>query len=153
MLLNKKWTWIVVIGILIATPELVKPNSRDTIDWLSYEKAQQVRQDRKFILYFNAGWCGFCRKLETTTFQDPDVVAFINRNFTPVTVNIDQEKQLAAQYGVRGVPDLRFVSAQGEPIARWSGFIESEDLMPLLKYIHTDSYLTQEYSQFLKDHS
>jgi thioredoxin-related protein len=153
MLQKKRWPWLVIIGILLAAPGSVTSNSGDTIDWLSYEKAQQLRQDRKYLVYFNASWCGFCRKMESTTFKDPEIVTFINRNFTPVLVNIDQEKQIAAQYGVRGVPDLRFISSKGEPIARWPGFIKSEQLLPLLKYIHSDSYLTQEYSQFLKDHS
>lgn len=153
MLLKKRWAWLVIIGILVAAPALVKPNSGDTIAWLSYEKAQQLRQDRKFLVYFNADWCGYCRNLEKTTFKDPKIAAYINRNFTPVRVNIDLEKQIAAQYGVSGVPDLRFISSNGEAIARWPGYIKAEQLMPLLKYIHTDSYLTQEYSQFLKDHS
>jgi len=153
MLLKKRWAYLVIIGTLIAMPALVKSNSGDTIAWLSYEKAQKMRQDRKVLVYFNADWCGFCRNLEKTTFKDPQIAAYINRNFTPVSVNIDQEKQIAAQFGVRGVPDLRFISSKGEAIARWPGYIKAEQLMPLLKYIHTDSYLTQEYSQFLKDHS
>ena len=153
MLLKKRWTWPLIMGILMIAPAIAKPVSGDSITWLSYEKAQQVHQNRKFFVYFNAEWCGFCRKLEATTFKDPEIIAFINRNFTPVRVNIDREKQIAAHYGVQGVPDLRFISAKGEAIARWPGFIEADQLLPLLQYIHTESYLKQEYSQFLKENS
>lgn len=153
MELKKRWAYLVIIGTLIAMPALVNSDSGDTIAWLSYEKAQKMRPDRKFFVYFNADWCGFCRNLEKTTFKDPRITAYINRNFTPVRVNIDREKQIATQYGVSGVPDLRFISAEGEAIARWPGYIKAEQLMPLLKYIHTDSYLTQDYAQFLKDQS
>ena len=153
MLLKKRWVWPAIIAILIAIPTLVKSPPEGSIAWLTYEKAQQLPPDRKFFVYFNADWCGYCRSMEKTTFKDPEIASYINRNFTPVKVNIDRQKQIAAQYGVQGVPDLRFISSKGEAIARWPGLIKADQLLPLLKYIHTDSYLTQDYSQFLKDHS
>jgi thioredoxin-related protein len=153
MLLKKRWTWPLIIGILMVAPALVRAVSGNTITWFTYNKAQQVQQDRKYFVYFYSDRCGHCRNLESRTFTNPDIVAYINRNYTPVRVNIDRERQIAAHYGVNGVPDLYFLSSTGAPIGRQTGFVNASQLLPLLKYIHTESYLKQDYSEFLKDHS
>jgi len=130
---------------LAAQPELIK--------WLSFDEAKKIEaqtQSKKFLLYFYTGWCGYCRKLEQKTFMDKSVADYVNSHFIPVRINSEELPKIADRYSVSGVPDLRFLSAKGENIARWPGYIESDKLLPLLKYIHTDSYLKMGYSDFLK---
>jgi thioredoxin-related protein len=88
--------------------------------------------------------------LEKKTFSDESIIEYINSNYTPVKVNARKESKLATQFGIQGVPDLRFLTAKGEDIARWPGFIETKNLLPLLQYIHTDSYENTSYKEFLK---
>ncbi len=122
------------------------------INWLTYDQAQKQNNNpaRKFLLYFYTDWCGYCRKLEQNTFSNKAVIDYINANFVPVRINSEKMPKLAARYGVAGVPDLRFVTPEGQNIARWPGYIEADQFLPLLKYIHTDSYLKMGYADFLK---
>ncbi|MFZ1983240.1 MAG: thioredoxin fold domain-containing protein [Desulfatitalea sp.] len=122
------------------------------IGWLDFEEAQKQGQDqsRKFLLYFFTDWCGYCRKLEQSTFSDKSVVDYINRNFIPVRINSEKLPKIAGRYGVSGVPDIRFLTPTGENIARWPGYIEAPKLLPMLKYIHSDSYQKMGYTEFLK---
>lgn len=127
--------------------------SGQAVAWQDYEAAQKLGegQSRKFLLYFYTDWCGYCRKLEKETFTDKAVADYINANFIPVRINSEKMPKVAGRYGVSGVPDLRFVSPKGEDIARWPGYIEAPKLLPMLKYIHTDSYQTMSYGDFLKE--
>ena len=122
------------------------------INWITFEEAQKNSQDqsRKFLLYFYTDWCGYCRKLEQSTFVDKDIAAYVNQNFIPVRINSEQKPKIAARYRISGVPNLRFLTAKGEDIAHWPGYIEADRFLPLLKYIHSDSYLKMGYSDFLK---
>jgi len=123
------------------------------IKWLSFEEAQKEKrpdQSRKFLLYFYTDWCTYCRKLDAGTFIDKAVVDYINSNYIPVRINSEKLPKVAASHSVGGVPDLRFLSESGENIARWPGYIEADKLLPMLKYIHTNSYLDMSYTDFLK---
>ena len=143
---------VLLIMAALGSPYVSAKESPKAINWLTFDEAQKKGQDQsqKFFLYFYADWCGYCRKLEQQTFTDKSVADYINANFIPVRINSDRLPKVAARYGVQGFPDLRFLNAKGENIARWPGYIEADKLLPLLKYINTDSYLKMGYSDFLK---
>jgi uncharacterized protein len=125
------------------------------IHWLSFDEAKKIEphdQSKKFILYFYTSWCHYCHQLDQKTFGDQTVADYINSHFIPVRINSEERVKIAAHYGVRGVPDLRFLSSKGENIARWPGYIDPDKLLPLLKYIYTDSYQKMDYEEFLKMH-
>lgn len=123
----------------------------DSVAWHSYDQIEKEGSAaKKVFIYFYADWCGYCRKMDKETFTDPAVAAFINENFLPVRVNTDKQNKIAARYAISGLPDLRFLTPQGEAIARWPGFIEPKQLLPMLKFIQSDSYLKMGYKEFLK---
>ncbi len=146
------YIWMAFLIYANQSPAGINKEGTDKINWLTYEQAQQQNEDssRKFFFYFRANWCAYCHKLEKETFADATIAGYINRNFIPVRIDSDRKKKLAARFGVRGLPDLRFLSPKGEPIARWPGYISASKLLPMLKYIHTDSYLNMGYGDFLK---
>ena len=150
----KKITWLVIFSL--ATIWMPHPLPADTgaskkINWATYDNAKsRNNEDRKFFVYFYTEQCSYCTMLEKKTFSDQSVIDYINANYTPVKVNASKEFKLASQFGIQGVPDLRFLSPKGEGIARWPGFIETKRLLPLLQYITTDSYETTSYKDYLK---
>ena len=122
----------------------------DGVDWLSHDTAREKGdvKNQKYFLYFSSQNCGYCRLLESKTFSNPEVAGYINQNYIPVQVDIDRERKVAARYRIQGVPDLRFLSKDGEAIGRWMGFTEADHMLRLLKYIQTDSYLTMSFTEF-----
>lgn len=139
---------LILPGITVASQE----ENSASINWLSYEAVQKQESptSKKFFLYFFSRNCGYCRLLESKTFKDDAVINYINTNYQPVIINTDTERNLATRFGISGVPDLRFLTNEGNPIARWPGYIEAEQLLTLLKFVHTDSYLKMSYSDFKK---
>jgi len=149
----KKVLRTIVLLCCLMVPFNAVASSDSAIGWLTYEEAQKLgtqNPPKKFFLYFYSDWCGYCRKIEKNTFMDKAVADYINNNFTPVRVNSEKLPKVAARYKVSGVPDIRFIDSKGEEIGRWPGYIEPSALLPLLKFIHTDSYLQMGYKDFLK---
>ena len=146
-----------ITAALTVSVLLVQPTySENTVNWLTYEQAQKIKhpaQPGKYMVYFYADWCRYCKAMDNETFKNQEIADYINNNFIPVRVNIDKEKQVAAFYGISGVPDLRFISSEGETIARVPGYVKPDRVLLLLKYIHSDSYLTQEFEAYLKSQS
>jgi thioredoxin-related protein len=122
------------------------------IQWLSYAEGRQrgEAENKKVFLVFNADWCRYCLKMEKETFQDPTVIAYVNRNFVPVTVNSDKEHEIAADYNVKGLPSTWFISEKGDRIGNRPGFIPAKEMLSILKYIGSDSYQSMSYQDFVE---
>ncbi len=122
------------------------------IKWYTYEEGMALGKDenKKVFLYFWTEWCPNCKKMEKKTFQDASVIAYLNKNFISIRVNSDKQRDIAAIYGVRGVPDNWFIAENSEAISNQPGSIPAKMFLPLLKFIRTDNYKEMTFSQFLK---
>ena len=75
------------------------------------------------VVNFFATWCGPCQMFGPVYNQ----VASDNKEIEMVKVDIDQEKDLTIQAGVRGVPTI-IAYKNGKAIDRFSGFRPKEEL-------------------------
>jgi thioredoxin-related protein len=145
---------IIFLSIALAIPMHAAASSsknKSKINWSSYSDAQKADHNgRKYFIYFYSEHCGYCKMLESKTFSNGDVVDYINANYTPVRVNIEKEANIASRFHVYTIPDLRFLTPEGDNIARWPGYLESDRLLVLLRYISTDSYKNMGFSDFVK---
>ena len=123
------------------------------IQWLSYAEGRQrgETESRKVFLVFNADWCRYCLQMEKETFQNPTVIAYVNRNFVPISVNSDKEQEVAAKYNVRGLPSTWFIAENGERIGNRPGYITADEMLKILKYIGTDSYQSMSFQAFVEN--
>ncbi len=121
------------------------------IHWQSYVKGLDAAksQNKPVFLYFHADWCTYCKKLKKTTFADQDVLNYLNSNFISITVDIEKEKNLAQQWGIKGLPTLWFLKADHSKIRDLPGYIDPEQFLIILKYIHTQSYEKMSFSEFV----
>jgi len=91
------------------------------------ELAELVEGRDVVLVDFHADWCGPCQMLEPTVealaAETPAAVA---------TVDIDENRALAGQYGVRSVPTL-LLFAGGEPVERVVGVEEKPALAGLIE--------------------
>jgi thioredoxin-like negative regulator of GroEL len=83
------------------------------------------------VLVFSAAWCGWCRKFQATTLQDPQVDALQDR-FHWVKVDADEEPELTARYQVRGLPHTVVIDAQERVLASQPGYMNTEAFVRFL---------------------
>ena len=121
------------------------------VNWYSYHEGMAIGQaeKKKLFLSFYADWCMYCRTMDATTFKDPMVTSYLNDNFIPIRIDVVREKEIAAKYPINPLPDAWFLSPDGDVIGNKPGYMTAEELLPVLKFIYTDSYLKMSYSHFL----
>ena len=73
------------------TPEVAK--EAEGIHWLSMTEIQMKMREKpkKVFIDFYTGWCGWCKRMEATTFQNPALIKYINNNY--YAMRFDAESQ------------------------------------------------------------
>jgi thiol-disulfide isomerase/thioredoxin len=82
------------------------------------------RSGKPLVVDFWAEWCGWCHRLDRTTYADPAVVRRA-QEFVAVKVNTEgsrRELEVSTKYGVRSLPTILFLSPQGRQLFRVNGF-------------------------------
>jgi thiol:disulfide interchange protein len=104
------------------------------IAWLTdYDAAlKQARSEGKLVLIdFFAAWCGPCQLMERTTFVDDEVKRSLT-GFVPLKIDVDRQPQVAARYGVEGLPTTLVVDAHGKPVAQAVGYLDAKEYVKTL---------------------
>ena len=142
---------LILLTLLIAAPITPAVAGTPGVQWLTYDQgmAQGKSQQKKVFINFYATWCSFCRMMDTKTFTDAAVIAYLNDHFIAVKVDVDKEREVAAHFNIRPLPDIWFISEKGEAIGNKPGYVEAEEMLAVLKFIQTDSYLKMSYQAFL----
>lgn len=76
---------------LAGPPEKAKDKAK--IEWLTIEEAQKrmKKQPRKIVVDVYTDWCGWCKRMDATTFSDPAVIEKINKSFYAVKFNAEDD--------------------------------------------------------------
>jgi thioredoxin-related protein len=66
--------------------------ANDQIRWYTWEEAvaASARQPKKLFVDVYTDWCGYCKRMDASTFTDPAVIQYLNENFYPVKFNAEQ---------------------------------------------------------------
>ena len=105
----------------------VPPSPPAAIKWeKNFEEAlKKARKAGKpVIVDFWADWCGWCHRLDRTTYADPWVVRKA-QDFVAVKVNTEgsrRELDVAVRYHVTSLPTIVFLSPEGRQVLRLNGF-------------------------------
>ena len=141
---------LVLLLLLILLP--AQALAANSIKWYSYDEGRILGkvENKKMFVHFWAEWCAYCLKMEKETFADAAVAKYLNANFIPIKVNTERERDIAAQYNIRPIPDNWFLVSNGNSISNQPGFIQADMFIKILEYIHTDSYLDTSFMNFLQ---
>src|SRR2546430_2635998 len=84
--------------------------SHGPIAWKeSLAEAQKIAAKEKKVIFidFWAEWCGPCKQMLATTYKDKQVVSR-SKQFVPVLINIDNQKEIAKKYNIEAIPTVIF---------------------------------------------
>jgi thioredoxin-related protein len=174
----KKYAITLLISILANC--LMGQNNEDkgkteTVKWMSvseaFERNKTSYPKKKIFIDFYTDWCGWCKRMDQTTFGHPEIAKFMNEHFWNVkfdaemadTVKIDNSIFINPRPGVKrsthqfasnmlnnrmSYPSYAFLNESNNMITTVPGYYKPQDFETILKYIGLNEYLKMPFDQF-----
>jgi len=125
----------------------VKDQPNNEINWVSIEKAQELseKEPRKIIMDVYTDWCGWCKKMDKTTFADEKVVEYVNENFYAVKFNAEAKNtftfkgqeftnpEFTRALRVSGYPTVVFFAEDFSKFQPVSGYRQAGEFLEMLR--------------------
>lgn len=162
----------IIFTFIIAFPLM----SQNKVNWLSFEEAVEKNKTdkRKFIVDVYTDWCGWCKKMDASTFTNPVIVDYINKNYHAVKLNAEQKDtiklgekifvnenpdkrknahQLAVALlnGRMSYPTIVYLDENANMLSPVPGYLDAESIEPILKYYGEDAHKEISWEEYQKD--
>lgn len=137
----------------------------EEITWYEMTEAQNLasKGDKKVLVYAEASWCTYCKKVEKEVFPRKDVQELISKYYYPVRVDIESddivkfngeemtEQEFSASMRVSGTPTFLFIDGEGNVLGGQPGFIPPDIFKALLAYIGSNAHTRTKFEQFYEN--
>lgn len=168
------FSFIIMLTFTFSSCDMLSgANASKTIKWLALEKVVNKKSKKKKVfieVYTN--WCGWCKRMEKTTFNDPQIARYINTHFYAVKFDAESRKQISFQgkkfnystAGRRGrhelatmfmqdnekvgYPTLVFLDEEMEIIQAVPGYRSREEFEIIVTYFAEEHYKTTPWSEY-----
>ncbi len=163
-----------LLAFFAFTPPENQPESAE-IKWMTWEEAIAASEQspKKIFIDMYTDWCGWCKRMDATTFKDEAVVQYMNENFYAVKFDAEQKEEIvydghvfkfvdsgrrgyhelaaALLDGRLGYPSFVYMDEEQKRITVSPGFKESNRMLLELKFIGGDHYKNSNFSEFVKN--
>ncbi len=140
---------VLVLGLLCGTA----PASGQAMgpEWLTFERAvsRSAVSGKRLMVYVQAEWCTWCRKLEREVFGSEAVRDRLAETFEVSRLDFDDKigtyryadrlispAELAALLGAESVPTVIFLEPDGTYLTRVEGYVDELAFTNVLDYLN-----------------
>lgn len=144
------------------------------INWISWEEAVELSQTdaqpKKIFVDVYTDWCGWCKKMDKNTFQNPEVAKYMQDNFYMVKMDAEgkdpieyqgktfkfvpsgrrgyHELAAALLQGKMSYPTVVFLDEQLNMLSPVPGYQQVDPFMQIAKYFGDNIYKDKDWESY-----
>ncbi|MFC2151171.1 thioredoxin family protein [Bacteroidota bacterium] len=166
--------FIVIMG-LVSVGMLKLLNAQEsTVKWYSFEEAIEMNksEQRKIFIDVYTDWCGWCKKMDATTFNNPGIAKILNEQYYAVKFDAEtndtisfagkefineggrnrspHQLAVALLQGKMSYPSVAYLNEQNQLLTAVPGYYTPDRLEPILMFFAEDAFKTQSFDEFTK---
>lgn len=102
---------------------------------LNTAKAKALQEGKLYVVNFVTTYCYLCKMMDETTFSDARVTNYVEQNYVPVKVNIEDFDGIEwkQKYDIQLVPTIMIFDSSGEPVGRYEESMGSARMLEVLE--------------------
>ncbi|MCK9612099.1 MAG: DUF255 domain-containing protein [Bacteroidales bacterium] len=153
-------------------------NKTQVFKWYTFEEAIKLnkKHPKKLFIDIYTDWCGWCKKMDASTFSDEIIKNYMKEHFYPVKLNAERKDtvvfngntyvnpnpnasrsshQLAAALlqGRMSYPSFVILDEKLEILNTIMGYKSAKDLEPILHFFGEDAHEKLTYQKFIETFS
>jgi thioredoxin-related protein len=144
------------------------------VDWLTIEEAEAKwkKKKKKVFIDVYTDWCGWCKRMDATTFSHPVIAEYLNANFYPVKFNAEDRNNvifngqvykynekyrshdLAIEWlgGKMSYPTTVYLDEDMKLIQPLPGYLKADEFEKIIYFIGENHYRKLTYEAYQKVH-
>ncbi len=161
-------TLFLSLGMLMIVSTAMGQDGTEGVNWVdvNYAFEEAPKAGKMVLIDFYTDWCGWCKRMDKTTYADSSVIDYMSEYFLASKVNPEKEgsitfggqtytpRQFASGLNVTGYPTtcIFIPAAEGEDqptVIPISGYRTAEQLLSLLRFLGEKAYLTMSYEEYV----
>ena len=165
-----------LLAIAFLMISFVGYSQTEKIKWYDFEEAVEINKKapKKIFIDMYTDWCGWCKKMDATTFSDYEVAKYMNKNFYCVKFNAERpdtvsfggrdfvnpnpgtrrsshQLAIALLQGKMSYPSYVFLNEKLELLTVVPGYMNVQKFEPVIKYFGENSYLKyKSWEEYMK---
>lgn len=177
------FSFIMAAYAFTAVPDIAdKQVDGKNVKWMTWEEAVAASQaaeaagetPKKIFVDIYTDWCGWCKKMDSETFEKPMISAYLNEHFYPVKFDAEQKESISFEgktfkyvaNGRRGYhelaaallagkmsyPTVVFLNKDFQLLQRIPGYLDIPTFDMIMHYLAEEHYTKTPWADFQKEY-
>lgn len=122
--MKKNASIICLLLIVLISSSFLPKEEEASIQWMTVEEAFKATQSKpkKIFIDVYTDWCGWCKKMDKNTFENAEIINYMNEHFYAVKLDAEQKENITlgeqifkfVPNGKRGYNELAPALMQGK---------------------------------------
>jgi len=163
---------------IIMISQLGFSQSKEEIKWYDFEEAIALNKTNPKLIFIDVftDWCGWCKKMDASTFKDPAIAKYMNEKYYCVKLNAERTDtvsfmghqfynnnpdgrrsthQIAALLlqNKMSYPSYVFMNEESKVLTVVKGFLNTGKFDPIIHWFGERAYLKQNFKEYSESYA
>lgn len=102
---------------------------------LAIAHAESILKNQPMLIFIGGNKCGYCTQMEDSTLSDPSTIQYLNDEFIPVHLDIDDNQKIARILEVERIPCTIALSPRADLLGRFTGYVDTSNYLAALRKV------------------